>query len=373
MKSDVVVFKIGSQVLLNQDGRLDLAYVDSVAEQLAAVQRQGLQPVLVSSGAIACGRGLMNDPEMEQTLADRQALAALGQSLLAHRWQVALDAHGLKAAQLLLTNEDFKHRQRYLNITATLRSLFDHQIIPVVNENDTVAVEELTLGDNDRLSAMLAAQLHARQLIILTDIDGVYTSNPQKDPQATLIPLIEQINAELIDRYCDRSSGVHGRGGMRSKLQAALIAAEAGVATQIVAGRQEQVLQDAAAGKAVGTRICARADGTTPDSRRRWLGLARNSEGRITIDDGARRALLKQGTSLLPVGVTAVDGVFKRGDTVSICDARGAEIARGLCSFSAGELRQIAGLRMDIAAETLGYVLPKAAVHRDNLLLLNQQ
>ncbi len=367
----ITVIKIGSQTLLNKEGRLDLAFLDDIARQLAIAVKDGLTPIIVSSGAIACGRAVMSDAEMESTLADRQALAAVGQTQLAHHWQIALDAHGLRAAQILLTNDDFKNRLRYVNITSTLRGLFDHNVIPVVNENDTVAVEELTLGDNDRLSAMLAGQLHAQQLLILTDIDGVYDKDPRKHNDAVLLKEINDIDQSTVEQYggSAQSAGV-GRGGMRSKLEAARIAAEAGVPTRIVAGRQKDILVSVIKGEELGTFIPGRSE-EAPDSRRRWLALARHSEGALIIDAGARAALIEKGTSLLPVGITAVEGEFVRGDTVSVKDQDGNELARGLSSLSAGELQQIKGMRMDKAQETLGYVLPKTAIHRDNLYLLN--
>ena len=365
----VIVVKIGSQTLLNQAGQLDLAFLDSIANQVAQLHKMGKQVVLVSSGAIACGRSVMHDPDMDSSLSDNQALAAIGQTHLAHRWQVACDAYGLQSAQLLLTNDDFKDRQRYLNITSTLRSLFDHEVIPVVNENDTVAVEELTLGDNDRLAAMLAGQLHAEQLIILTDIDGVYDKNPQVHKDAQLLKEIAHLDEQLIKDIGGSSQGNVGRGGMRSKLQGAHIASAAGVETKIVPGRAHNVILDATQGNDIGSTILASKDANI-DSRRHWLALARRCEGGIHIDAGATTALLEKGTSLLPVGIKRIDGSFERGDTVSVYDDQGQEIARGLSGLGSIELDQIKGMRLDKAAELLGYVLPKTAIHRDNLLLL---
>ncbi len=366
----ILVIKLGSQVLLNADGYLDLLFVKDIARQLAAVVTAGFQPIVVSSGAIACGRSVMQDPAMDVNLADQQALAAIGQVQLVHHWQLALDAHGLKSAQLLLTNDDFSHRLRYLNISSTLRSLFAHGVIPVVNENDTVAVEEITLGDNDRLSAMLAGQIQAQQLLILTDIDGVYNKNPHEHADAVLLKDIHDIDDDFIQRSGGASSGTVGRGGMRSKLVAAQIAAEAGVPTRIVAGRSVNVLTDIINGQAVGTLVHPRND-QTPDSRKHWLALARRCEGELHIDAGAAEALLHKGKSLLPVGITRVVGDFERGASVSILDPAGREIARGLSGMHAADLLNIQGMRMDQAAETIGHVLPKAAVHRDDLWLLN--
>lgn len=375
---NVVVVKIGSQILLNSHGHLDLSFIDSIAAQIAALVAMGKSPVIVSSGAIACGRSTLqtlhsSSPQIQATvdsLSERQALAAIGQAQLAHRWSIALSARGLLAAQILLTNDDFQQRIRYLNMTATFRSLFEKSVVPVVNENDTVAVEELTVGDNDRLSSMLAGQLHAERLIILTDIDGVYAQDPRKYPDAELLTSIEKIDDTFIQQT-GGASGSIGRGGMRSKLVAAQIASEAGVQSHIVHGREDQVIARVCQGQAVGTAIPARSD-HSPDARRLWLALARRPEGAVHLDAGAIQALQEKGTSLLPVGITHVIGAFARGDTISICDHNAKERARGLSNYTSEELTKIHGQRRDIATETLGYILPKTAVHRDNLLILQQ-
>ena len=362
----VNVIKLGSSALLDGDGRLDLAFLDAVAAEVAAVVAAGHRPVVVSSGAVASARGVVEVARGLGSLPERQALAAIGQAGLMHRWQVALAGHGLVGAQVLLTAADFDHRERYLNLTATFRALFALGAVPIVNENDTVAVEELTLGDNDRLSALVAGQLGARRLLLLTDIDGVYDADPRANPNARLLTELAVIDDALLAAAGD--AGTHGRGGMRGKLVAARIAAEAGVEVHIGHARRGDIRGCVLEGRSIGTRVAASGEGRR-SSRRRWLGMTRQVGGTITVDAGAARAVRDQGRSLLPAGISAVDGDFARGDSVRIVDPTGQEVALGLASLAAGELRRVLGQRMDVASRTLGYALPKAAVHRDNLLV----
>lgn len=367
MSDAVVVLKIGSSSLVGPDGLLDLAFLAQIAKQIASLVAMGRRPVLVTSGAVASGLGCLKLTERPDSLSDRQALAAIGQIGLAHRWAEALAAVGLSAAQILLTNDDFTDRTRYLNLSATLRSVFAYNAIPVVNENDTVAVEELTVGDNDRLSALLATQLCAQQLILLTDIDGVYDADPRLVPTAKRLATMTHVSAAVLRQA--GGGGKLGRGGMRSKLEAARMATAAGVETIIAPARFPGVVEKIIQGDDIGTRIAAR-ETTTTNGRRRWLATTQRPKGRIQVDAGAAAALLRQGRSLLPIGITDVQGRFARGDTVAIVDADGDELARGLTNLSAEELVLIKGKRMDAAAKLLGYILPKAAIHRDNLLLL---
>ncbi|MFW5828740.1 MAG: glutamate 5-kinase, partial [Planctomycetota bacterium] len=292
---------------------------------------------------------------------------AIGQAQLMHHWQAAAAGHGLAVAQVLLTADDFGVRERYLNLLATFRSLFEYGAVPVINENDPVAVAELTVGDNDQLSGVVAAQLQARHLILLTDIDGVYDRDPRLHADACRVSELRRIEQATIDQAGE--AGARGRGGMRSKLMAARLAAHAGVDTVIAHAREPRIVTRLLDGEALGTRIPA-SDGAIGGSRRRWLAYARRCQGSVRVDAGAARALLQSGRSLLPVGVTAVEGAFKRGDTVAIHDPHGREIARGLAGLAADELRCIAGKRLDVAARELGYALPKTAVHRDNLMVV---
>lgn len=364
----VIVVKIGSNSLVDAAGRLDDGFMAELARQLAALFTQGMQPVVVTSGAVAAGLGLMGmQPPAPSVLSERQALAAIGQADLIHRWQLALARHGRQGAQILLSSDDFDHRHRYLNLSAALRALFEHGVVPIINENDSVWVAELALGDNDRLSALVAIQLEARRLILLTDVDGYYDGDPRQ-PGATLIQELNGISAAALEKA--GGGGSRGTGGMRSKLLAARLATRAGIETVITRARTPDVLTRLAAGEALGTRVLARAGDGRPSSKRRWLALARGSKGRLILDDGAVRALVEKGRSLLPVGIRAVEGTFRRGDTVALCDGTGREIAHGLAGMDAAELTAVQGLRLDVAAERLGYVLPKTAVHRDNVLLV---
>ena len=368
-RSHVVVVKIGSNSLVDRQGRLDLPFLDTIAAQFAAITTSGHRPVLVTSGAVASGVGILGLAERPPGLPDRQALAAIGQVTLAHRWEVALAAHGLVAAQLLLTYDDFTERERYLNLTATLRSLFAYKAVPVINENDPVAVQELTVGDNDRLSALVATQLGAEHLILLTDIDGVYDMDPRSNPAAKRLHEMVGVSAKQVAAAGE--AGARGRGGMRSKLESARLASGAGVTTTIALAREPRVIERALAGEAVGTRIVGK--GERADSRRRWLAVARRVHGQLHLDVGAVKAVATQGRSLLPAGVTSVSGHFARGDTVALMSPDGEEIARGLVGLSSEELGRICGKRLDVAAQVLGYALPKTVVHRDNMLVLTHQ
>ena len=362
----VIVIKIGSNSLVDQQGRLDAPYLAAIASQFARLHDQGWQPVLVTSGAVASGVGVLKLKERPPGLPERQALAAIGQVGLAHRWEAALAGVGLVAAQVLLTYDDFTHRGRYLNLAATFRALFEFGAVPVINENDTVAVEELTVGDNDRLSALVATQLGAERLVLLTDIDGMYDADPRSNPEAKRIDVIPVVTARIL--AAAGGAGARGRGGMRSKIEAARLASGAGVATTICLAREPDALLRVVAGEDLGTCIPGR--GERADSRRRWLAVARRVKGHLHVDAGAAAALISKGRSLLPAGIARVEGRFERGDTVAIVTPDGEEIARGLASLSADELVKVAGKRLDAAANLLGYALPKAAVHRDDLLLL---
>lgn len=362
----IFVAKIGSNSLVDAKGRLDRAFLADIAAQIAAVRKAGWQPVIVTSGAVAGGVARLGLAERPAGLPERQALAAIGQIGLARLWEEALDAHGIPAAQLLLIHDDFGNRERNQNLTATVRALFAWGAVPVINENDPVATQELTVGDNDHLSALVATQLGAETLLLLTDIDGVYDADPRTNPTARRLAVIPAVTAKVL--AAAGGAGARGRGGMRSKIEGARLAAGAGCATVIAAAREPRVVVRALAGEDVGTRIPGR--GERVDARRRWLAVARRVKGRIHVDAGAAAALARQGRSLLPAGVVRVEGRFAPGDTVAIVGPDGTEVARGLASLPADELAQVCGKRLDAAAAVLGHPLPKAAVHRDDLLVL---
>ncbi len=362
----VIVAKIGSNSLVDARGAVDAVYLADLARQFAALRDAGWQPVLVTSGAVASGVSILKLKERPPGLPERQALAAIGQVTLAHTWEAALARVGIVAAQLLLTHDDFSVRKRWLNLSDTFDALFAFGALPVINENDPVAVEELTVGDNDRLSALVAVQLGAERLALLTDIDGMYDADPRSDTTATRIPLIPQVTAAVL--AAAGGAGARGRGGMRSKIEAAKLASAAGVTTHICAARVPHILERIVADDDVGTRIPGH--GARADARTRWLAVGRKAKGQIHVDAGAAQAIANKGRSLLPAGITAVAGRFERGDTVAILTPAGDEFARGLAAMSADELERIKGRRLDAAAALLGYPLPKAAVHRDNMLVL---
>jgi len=370
--ADTVVVKVGSRVLTREDGALDDSRVAAVADQLARLRLDGRKVVLVSSGAVAAGIGRLGWKRRPTDLAELQAAAAVGQSRLIESYNKALAPHGLNAAQILLTAEDLQHRTRYLNTRNTLNALFRCGAIPIINENDTVAVDELQIsfGDNDRLAALVTNLLRAPLMILLSDVEGVYDRNPAEEG-AKLMSVITHLDAA--DSYAKDAVGPAriqlSRGGMGSKLRAARIAAAAGESVVIAAGRRPNVLLDILAGAEVGTLILA--EGRTVASRKRWIGWSAPPRGKLLLDAGAAKAVQSNGKSLLAVGVRGVEGNFAKGDVVSLCDPAGREFARGLSNYSSTQMTTIAGQPTDRIAELLGHCPYDEVVHRDNLVVLS--
>jgi glutamate 5-kinase len=370
--ADTVVVKVGSRVLTREDGTLDDARVAAVADQLARLRLDGRKVVLVSSGAVAAGIGRLGWKRRPTDLAELQAAAAVGQSRLIESYNKALAPHGLNAAQILLTAEDLQHRTRYLNTRNTLNALFRCGAIPIINENDTVAVDELQIsfGDNDRLAALVTNLLRAPLMILLSDVEGVYDRNPS-EPGAKLMSVITHLDAA--ESYAKDAVGPNriqlSRGGMGSKLRAARIAAAAGESVVIAAGRRPNVLLDILAGADVGTLILA--EGRTVASRKRWIGWSATPRGKLLLDAGAAKAVQSNGKSLLAVGIRGVEGNFAKGDVVSICDPAGQEFARGLSNYTSSQMTTIAGQPTDRIAELLGHCPYDEVVHRDNLVVLS--
>jgi len=370
--ADTVVVKVGSRVLTREDGALDDSRVAAVADQLARLRLDGRKVVLVSSGAVAAGIGRLGWKRRPTDLAELQAAAAVGQSRLIESYNKALAPHGINAAQILLTAEDLQHRTRYLNVRNTLNALFRCGAIPIINENDTVAVDELQIsfGDNDRLAALVTNLLRAPLMILLSDVEGVYDRNPS-EPGAKLMSVITHLDAA--ESYAKDAVGPAriqlSRGGMGSKLRAARIAAAAGESVVIAAGRRPNVLLDILAGAEVGTLILA--EGRTVASRKRWIGWSATPRGKLLLDAGAAKAVQSNGKSLLAVGVRGVEGNFAKGDVVSICDPAGAEFARGLINYTSSQMTTIAGQPTDRIAELLGHCPYDEVVHRDNLVVLS--
>ncbi len=370
--ADTVVVKVGSRVLTREDGALDDERVAAIADQLAQLRLDGRKVVLVSSGAVAAGLGRLGWKRRPTDLAELQAAAAVGQSRLIESYNRALSPHGLHAAQVLLTAEDLQHRTRYLNVRNTLLALFRCGAVPIINENDTVAVEELEIsfGDNDRLAALVTNLLRAPLLVLLSDVEGLFDRNPV-DPAAQVISVVTNLDEAQRLLVHDGAPGQRvqlSRGGMASKLRAAGIATSAGESVVIASGRRANVLVEILAGADVGTLILA--EGRTVASRKRWIGWTATPRGRLMLDAGATKAVESAGRSLLAVGVAAVEGAFAKGDVVSLCDPAGREFARGLSNYSAAQMTTIAGQPTDRIAELLGQCPYDEVVHRDNLVVL---
>jgi glutamate 5-kinase len=360
-----LVVKVGSSLLVAGDGAVRKAWLETLVADLAARHAAGQKLILVSSGAIALGSRRLKLPKGGRAnLEDAQAAAATGQIILAGLWAELLGQHGITAAQMLVTLGDFEDRRRFLNASATLDRLLSLGVVPILNENDSVATEEIRFGDNDRLAARAAQAASADALILLSDIDGLYTANPAEDAGATLIETVSDIAA--IQHMASRaSSSGMGSGGMAAKVEAARIAHAAGIPVAIVAGKPDHPLA-AFAASGHGT-IFEAPDPLT--ARKAWLAGRMQVEGRLTIDAGAARAL-KAGKSLLAAGVIGIEGQFRRGDAVDVLDEGGKLIARGLVSYDAADARAIAGKSRDAIPAILGYAPRSAMLHRDQLVML---
>jgi glutamate 5-kinase len=370
--STTVVVKVGTRVLTHEDGTLDNDRITSIAEQLVWMIEDQRQVVLVSSGAVGAGIGRLGLHRRPTDLGHLQAVAAVGQSRLIEAYNRALEPHGRHAAQILLTADDLNDRMRYLNVRNTLLALFQYRAVPIINENDTVRVDELerNVGDNDRLAAMVTNLLRAPLLILLSDVEGLYDGHPSR-PESRVISTVTSVNDAI--RAFQQQTPVHegsnqlSKGGMASKLEAARLATLAGENVVIANGRRQNVLVDIVGGGAVGTQFLAQ--GPAVASRKRWIGLTARSAGKLVLDEGAERAICQQGRSLLAVGISSIDGSFAKGDVVALCRADGTELARGLTNYGSDDLRRIAGKPGDKILEILGHRPHEEVVHRDNLAM----
>ncbi len=359
-----LVIKVGSALLIDA-GEPRAAWLASLVQDIAALRADGVRVVLVSSGAIALGAARLKLARGGRgSLADAQAAASVGQIALAGLWSQALAAHGLVAAQMLLTIDDLEDRRRYLNASATFERLLEAGAVPVVNENDSVATEEIRFGDNDRLAARVAQAAGADAVLLLSDVDGLYDRDP-REPGAALVPRVEGVTEAIMAMASGASSSGMGSGGMASKLQAARIAERAGIALGIVNGTHESPIANAMA-SGTGTVFVPQRSST---ARQAWLGGRLSPSGVLTVDEGCARAL-EGGASLLAAGITEVSGEFKRGDLVTVVTARGDRVAQGLCEYAAAECRAIMGHRNEAQGEKLGYAPRAAVIHRDHLVLL---
>lgn len=363
-----IVVKIGSALLTGGGRGLDKDAIVGWVGQIAALCRQGREVVLVSSGSVAEGMSRLGWKTRPKSLHELQAAASVGQMGLVQTYESMFQAHELKTAQILLTHDDLSDRQRYLNARGTLITLLNLGVVPVINENDTVATDEIRFGDNDTLAALVANSLEADLLVILTDQCGLFERDPTVDPSARLVNRASINDPGLSDMVGESRSGL-GRGGMITKLRAARLAARSGAATVIASGREREVLTRLVSGAELGTFLVPDTDPLI--ARKRWLAGQLKVKGSVTVDDGAARVLKESGKSLLPIGVTAASGGFNRGDLVSCLGADGREIARGLVNYSAEETLLIMRQPSSRIEELLGYVDEPELIHRDNLVLVS--
>ena len=360
-----LVVKVGTNVLSMDDDRLDADRIASLADQVNRICQTGCKIVLVSSGAIGAGMGLLGLKERPKDLSHLQAAAATGQAHLIHIYDKAFRPHGYHAAQLLLTANDFKNRARYLTVRNTLRTLAEFRVIPIINENDSVSTAEIKLGDNDRLAAMVAGLIQADLLIILSVVDGLLTGDPT-NPTSQRIQLIERFDDELLNHVgVSRSS--RGTGGMGTKLEAVRTATAVGVNVIIANGKRPDVLGEILSGADVGTLFLGECDGLS--AWKRWIGYTLPPKGRLVLDAGARRAVEQQGKSLLAIGVVRVEGDFAKGEVVSLVDQQGDEFARGLSNYDTTAARAIVGKRTEEITRELGSIPYDEVIHRDNLVV----
>ncbi|MBI3978598.1 MAG: glutamate 5-kinase [Chloroflexi bacterium] len=365
-----VVVKVGTNVLTGGTERLNLEGMAILVGQIAALRALALDVVLVSSGAIAAGRHVLGQLRQAGATPRRQVFAAVGQSRLMQAWDQLFSWHDLTVAQTLLTRGDLADRQRYLNARNTLLGLLELGVVPIVNENDVVAVDEIReakIGDNDNLSAMVANLVDADLLVMLTDTGGLFTADPRHDPTATLIPRVERVDA-TIEAIAGGAGTARGIGGMTTKVQAARTATASGVAVIIASGHERDALSRIVRGEQVGTLFVPAANRV--EARRRWMLGGFAHKGQVVVDDGARRALCELGRSLLPAGIVSVGGRFDRGDTVAIVDATGRAIAYGITSYAADDVAVIRGRRSRDIAAVLGYDYGSEVIHRNNLVLV---
>lgn len=360
------VVKIGSALLTNDGKGLDADSIAGWVKQMAELRLRGIELVLVSSGAVAAGMRRLGWAARPTEIHQLQAAAAVGQMSLIHTYEVEFQRYGLLTAQVLLDHDDLSSRQRYLNARSTLNTLIGFNVVPVINENDTVVTDEIRFGDNDTLGALVANLIGADLLVILTDQKGMYDSDPRFNPEAQLLSEVAADDARL-EQMAGGTGGALGRGGMITKVRAARVAARSGADTIIVGGRIDNALLRIAAGENLGTFLWA--DQQPQAARKQWISGQLQTRGTIVLDDGAVRVVREQGKSILPVGVKAVHGDFTRGDMVICEDLRGKEVARGLINYHADEARKIIGKPSSQIAEILGYRDDNELIHRDNLVL----
>ncbi|MCA9936620.1 MAG: glutamate 5-kinase [Ardenticatenaceae bacterium] len=363
-----IVIKLGTSVLTGGTPHFDQPHMVELVRQCAQLYAQGKEIIICSSGAIAAGRERLEFPSLLPTVTNKQMLAAVGQSRLMFMWERFFEIYNIHVGQILLTRSDVQNRSRFLNARDTVQTLLEHRIIPIFNENDAVATEEIKVGDNDNLSALVAILAEADLLMLLTDQPGLFTADPRTNPDAELIPEVHTIDETLRTLAGGSVTGL-GVGGMATKLQAADAARRAGTDVMIAAGQAPNVILRAVSGEQIGTRFPALENPL--ENRKRWIFAGPKPVGKLMIDDGAQKALERNGRSLLPAGIIHVEGIFQRGDTVSILSTQGKELARGITRYSSEDLRRIAGQHSDTIVDELGYAYGPVAVHRNDMIIVN--
>jgi len=366
-KARRVVIKIGSSLLADAKRGVQIDRMRHIAACVADLHREKKQVCLISSGAVALGRLHLDWMERTLSVHEKQAAAAVGQPLLMRAWGDAFSDHHITPAQMLLSKDDLRHRRRYLNASNTSRALFHANIVPIVNENDTVMVEEIKFGDNDALASLTALVIEANLLILMTDVNGLHDKNPLNHRDAKRIATVQQWSSDLL-HLVDGSGASFATGGMESKLKAARVALRGGVTTAMIDGSNDAALSALLKGEDVGTLFHCSDDRAT--RRSHWIAEVLQVAGTITVDTGAAHALTRSGSSLLPVGVDEVRGVFDKGECVQVCDRAERVIARGLVNYSSEEVGRLRGISSDCIEKTLGYVDYTSIIHRDNLVLI---
>ncbi len=361
-----VVVKVGTSSLVSETGSLNRAKMSTLVSQLASAKQQGMDVVLVTSGAIRAGMERLGIPRRPRNIPDQQASAAVGQSLLMKTYTELFSEHGVITAQVLVTRDDFHDRIRYLNARNTMHTLFRFGCMPIVNENDTVATEEIRFEENDTLSALVAACVDADLLLNLSDVDGLYNGDPRTNPDCRLIEEVAELTPE-IESLAGGAGSDAGSGGMRSKIEAAKIAVNSGVRMVIARASRPDVIPDVLSGRCVGTRFLSSETGL--NHRKRWIAFASRVKGTITVNEGASKMLLDRGKSLLAAGITGCQGSFSVGDLVAIADENDQPIARGLTNYGSAEIKLIQGKRSTDIEKILGYKDFDEVIHRDNLVL----
>lgn len=365
-----VVVKVGTSVLTGGKRDLDQAHMVELVRQCAHLYKQGCDVVICTSAAIAVGRSRLNFPTLPNNIVNKQLLASVGQGPLHQTWERLFGLYNIHVGQILLTRADVNMRLRYINARDTLAALLAHRVVPIINENDALAIEEIKVGDNDNLSALVATLVDADLLLMLTDQPGLYTADPRKDPKAALIPEVRKIDDSLKALAGGSVSGL-GVGGMATKLQAADVARRAGADVIIASGQFPEAIRRAASGRSVGTLFPALE--SKLESRKRWILAGPKPAGTVQVDQGAVNALCTKGKSLLPAGIVSIEATFERGDTVAIVDSQQHEFARGITAYSSQELQFIKGCHSDQIAKRLGYTYGSSIVHRNDMILLTEE